>query len=187
MFIFVIIAAFIILDYANRIYEPYDPEKIKKKRVFVKKPLYFNIANIITFSIVLIIFFLLQDYCSNNFGIDLKEAYAEYNEKDLLFGKMNICQYAMKHYVMDVLRFKYKYVSIAVYFVLIVGIIIILYFTGILEELGITIIDSLSNTFNLSNLVLERGYYKSFTKLIGCSGPLFTTIIEGFYDFLFRY
>lgn len=187
MYIFIILGAFIIFDYANRAYEVYDPEKIKKKRVFEKKPLYFNIANLITFSIVLIIFFLLQDYCSNNFGIDLEEAYAEYNEKDLLFGKMNICQYAMKNYVMDVLKFKYKYISIAVYVLLIVGIIILLYITGILEELGITILDSLINTFNLSNLVLEKGYYKSFTKLVGCSGPLLSTIIEAFYAFLFRY
>ena len=100
---------------------------------------------------------------------------------------MNICQYAMKNYVIDVLRFKYKYISIAVYFVLLAGIIILLYFTGILEELGIKILEFIINTFNLSNLVLEKGYYKSFTKLVSCSGPLLNTIIEGFYDFLFRY
>ena len=53
--------------------------------------------------IFLTIFFLSYDYCSNNFGIDLEEEYANYNEKDLIFGKMNICQYAIKKGIIDVL------------------------------------------------------------------------------------
>lgn len=186
MFIILIIVAFLIFDTANKKYEVYDPEKIKKKRVFEVKPLYFNKSNLITFSVLLIIIFLLQDYCSNNFGIDLEREYAEYNENDLLFGKMNICQYAMKKYIIDVLSFKYKNISIAVYSILIVGLIILLYFTGTLEELGIAILDSLSRTFNLSSLVFDRGYYKTFSKLFDCGGPLVNTIFDSLYDAIFR-
>lgn len=186
MIILPLYQALLIFGYANSAYEIYDSEKIKKKRVFEYKPLYFNTANIITFVIVLTIFLLGYDYCSNNFGIDLQEEYKDYLDKELMFGKMNICQYAMQKYIIDVLQFKYETISYIVYFLLTILLIIILYFTGLLETFGVKLYDYLLETFNLNRLFFRQGYMENIRKLYECRGPLANTIFDVIYDSLFR-
>ena len=72
------------IGYDDTGYEKYDSEKIKKKRKFVEKPLHFNITNLSVLIVILTIIFLLYDYCSHNFDIDLEEEYKNYNEADLM-------------------------------------------------------------------------------------------------------
>jgi hypothetical protein len=82
------------IGYDDTGYEIYDSEKIKKKRAFVLKPLHFNKTNITFLIIIFTVIFLLYDYCSNNFDIDLQEEYKDYKDSDLMFGKkksMSIC------------------------------------------------------------------------------------------------
>lgn len=186
MIILTIYQALLIFGYANAAYEIYDPEKIKKKRIYEYKPLYFNTVNIITFVIVLTIFLLCYDYCSNNFDIDLEEEYKDYNEKDLMFGKMNICQYAIQKYIIDILQFKYQTISYIVYFLLTIVLIILLYFSGLLETLGVKLYDYLSETFNLNKLFFRQGYIENLSKLYECKGPLLNTIFDFIYDSLYR-
>ena len=130
--------------------------------------------------IITTIFLLLYDYCSNNFDIDLLEEYKDYNEKDLMFGKKNICQYARDKYVYDVLLFKSEYttISITVYVLLSILFLIILYFTGILERVGSVILDKLLSAFSLNNLVTGTRLYEILVKVTGCSDELFYTILR---------
>ena len=136
-----------------------------------------NLAMLI---IITTIFLLLYDYCSNNFDIDLLEEYKDYNEKDLMFGKKNICQYARDKYVYDVLLFKSEYttISITVYVLLSILFLIILYFTGILERVGSVILDKLLSAFSLNNLVTGTRLYEILVKVTGCSDELFYTILR---------
>lgn len=168
------------LGYEDTGYEIYDAEKIKKKRKFIIKPLHFNIKNLTILIIITTIFFLLYDYCSNNFDIDLLEEYKDYNEKDLMFGKKNICQYARDKYVYDVLLFKSEYttISITVYVLLSILFLIILYFTGILERVGSVILDKLLSAFSLNKLVTGTRLFEILVKLTGCSDELFHTILR---------
>ena len=130
--------------------------------------------------IITTIFLLLYDYCSNNFDIDLLEEYKDYNEKDLMFGKKNICQYARDKYVYDVLLFKSEYttISITVYVLLSILFLIILYFTGILERVGSVILDKLLSAFSLNKLVTGTRLFEILVKLTGCSDELFHTILR---------
>ena len=89
------------------------------------KPLHFNMKNLAILIIITTIFFLLYDYCSNNFGIDLEEEYKNYKETDLMFGKKNICQYARDKYIYDVLLFKTEYRTISIISYVILSIIFI--------------------------------------------------------------
>ena len=168
------------LGYDDTGYEIYDAEKIKKKRKFIMKPLHFNMKNLIILIIITTIFFLLYDYCSNNFGIDLIEEYKDYKEADLMFGKKNICQYVRDKYIYDVLLFRTEYttISITAYVILSILFIIILYFTGILERLGTFILDKLLVSFSLNKLVTGTGLYKVLVKLTGCSDELFHTTLR---------
>jgi len=168
------------LGYDDTGYEIYDAEKIKKKRTFIIKPLHFNMKNLAMLIIITTIFLLLYDYCSNNFDIDLLEEYKDYNEKDLMFGKKNICQYARDKYVYDVLLFKSEYttISITVYVLLSILFLIILYFTGILERVGSFILDKLLSAFSLNNLVTGTRLFEILVKLTGCSDELFHTILR---------
>jgi hypothetical protein len=185
MIVLAVYQGLLLLGYANAVYEIYDPEKIKKKRVFNYKPLYFNTANIISFIIVLTIFFLVYDYCSNNFDIDLQEEYKDYNEKDLIFGKMNICQYAIQKYIIDVLQFKYQTISYLVYIILTIVLLVLLYFTGLLESIALRIYYYILETFDLNKLFFRQGYIENIRKLYECRGPLGRTTLDFIYDNLF--
>jgi hypothetical protein len=168
------------LGYDDSGYEIYDSEKIKKKREFIMKPLHFNMKNLAILIIITTIFFLLYDYCSNNFGIDLEEEYKNYKETDLMFGKKNICQYARDKYIYDVLLFKteYRTISIISYVILSIIFISILFYTGILESGIRFLIDKFLSAFSLNKLVSETGLYKTLVKLSGCTDELFYTILR---------
>ena len=169
------------IGYDDTGYEIYDAEKSKKKREFIIKPLNFNIKNLIILIIIFTILFLINDYCSNNFDIDLQEEYKNYKDEDLLFGKKNICQYARDKYIYDVLLFKYDYISISVYIILFIILIIILYYTGILETLGVYIVDNFSTLFDINKILYGSGLYKTFKKLFGCSDELFYSLFKAIF------
>lgn len=168
------------LGYDDTGYEIYDAEKIKKKRKFVIKPLHFNKNNLIILIIITTIFLLIYDYCSNNFDIDLQEEYKNYQESDLIFGKKNICQYARDKYIYDVLLFKTEYttISIIAYIILFILFLVILYFTGILENIIRFILDRFLSTFTLNELLSGRGLSNILIKLSGCTDELFHTILR---------
>lgn len=178
MIILLIYPALLIFGYATAAYEIYDSEALKKKRVFKKKPLYFNKQNIIFSIIILTIFFLTYDYCSNNFDIDLKKEYENINEKDLLFGKKNLCQYALEKYVYDVLSFKYTYISYATYTVLTIILIILLYYLGIIERLLVYILDNLLKLFNINYFALNKGYFEMYNRLYQCKEPFMNSLLK---------
>ena len=168
------------LGYDDSGYEIYDAEKIKKKRKFVMKPLIFNFRNLSILIIITTVFLLLYDYCSNNFDIDLEEEYKNYRESDLMFGKKNICQYARDKYIYDVLLFKSENstLSIIAYVILFILFIIILYITGIAENLVRDFIDNLLSAFSLNKILSGLGLYKTLVKLSGCTDELFHTILR---------
>ena len=168
------------LGYDDTGYEIYDAEKIKKKRKFVIKPLHFNKNNLIILIIITTIFLLIYDYCSNNFDIDLQEEYKNYQESDLIFGKKNICQYARDKYIYDVLLFKTEYttISIIAYIILFILFLVILYFTGILENIIRFILDKFLSTFTLNELLSGRGLSNILIKLSGCTDELFHTFLR---------
>jgi hypothetical protein len=168
------------LGYDDSGYEIYDAEKIKKKRKFVMKPLIFNFRNLSILIIITTVFLLLYDYCSNNFDIDLEEEYKNYRESDLMFGKKNICQYARDKYIYDVLLFKSENstLSIIAYVILFILFIIILYITGIAENLVRYFIDNLLSAFSLNKILSGLGLYKTLVKLSGCTDELFHTILR---------
>lgn len=168
------------LGYDDTGYEIYDAEKIKKKRKFVIKPLHFNKNNLIILIIITTIFLLIYDYCSNNFDIDLQEEYKNYQESDLIFGKKNICQYARDKYIYDVLLFKTEYttISIIAYIILFILFLVILYFTGILENIIRFILDRFLSTFTLNELLSGRGLSNILIKLSGCTDELFHTFLR---------
>ena len=168
------------LGYDDTGYEIYDAEKIKKKRKFVIKPLHFNKNNLIILIIITTIFLLIYDYCSNNFDIDLQEEYKNYQESDLIFGKKNICQYARDKYIYDVLLFKTEYtnISIIAYIILFILFLVILYFTGILENIIRFILDRFLSTFTLNELLSGRGLSNILFKLSGCTDELFHTFLR---------
>lgn len=168
------------LGYDDSGYEIYDAEKIKKKRKFIMKPLIFNFRNLSILIIITTVFLLLYDYCSNNFDIDLEEEYKNYRESDLMFGKKNICQYARDKYIYDVLLFKSENstLSIIAYVILFILFIIILYITGIAENLVRYFIDNLLSAFSLNKILSGLGLYKTLVKLSGCTDELFHTILR---------
>ena len=168
------------LGYVDSGYEIYDAEKIKKKRKFAMKPLIFNFRNLSILIIITTVFLLLYDYCSNNFDIDLEEEYKNYRESDLMFGKKNICQYARDKYIYDVLLFKSENstLSIIAYVILFILFIIILYITGIAENLVRYFIDNLLSAFSLNKILSGLGLYKTLVKLSGCTDELFHTILR---------
>tara|TARA_Y100000589_G_scaffold215758_1_gene203592 strand:+ start:123 stop:644 length:522 start_codon:yes stop_codon:yes gene_type:complete len=168
------------LGYDDSGYEIYDAEKIKKKRKFVMKPLIFNFRNLSILIIITTVFLLLYDYCSNNFDIDLEEEYKNYKESDLMFGKKNICQYARDKYIYDVLLFKSENstISIITYVILFILFIIILYITGIAENLVRYFVDNLLSAFSLNKILSGLGLYKTLVKLSGCTDELFHTILR---------
>ena len=168
------------LGYDDSGYEIYDAENIKKKRKFVMKPLIFNFRNLSILIIITTVFLLLYDYCSNNFDIDLEEEYKNYRESDLMFGKKNICQYARDKYIYDVLLFKSENstLSIIAYVILFILFIIILYITGIAENLVRYFIDNLLSAFSLNKILSGLGLYKTLVKLSGCTDELFHTILR---------
>ena len=168
------------LGYDDSGYEIYDAEKIKKKRKFVMKPLIFNFRNLSILIIITTVFLLLYDYCSNNFDIDLEEEYKNYRESDLMFGKKNICQYARDKYIYDVLLFKTEYttISIIAYIILFILFLVILYFTGILENIIRFILDKFLSTFTLNELLSGRGLSNILIKLSGCTDELFHTFLR---------
>lgn len=169
------------IGYDDTGYEIYDAEKSKKKREFIIKPLNFNFKNLTILIIICTILFLINDYCSNNFDIDLQEEYKNYKDEDLIFGKKNICQYARDKYIYDVLLFKYKYISIAVYIILFIVLIMILYYTGILESLGVFIVDKFSDLFNINKILYGSGLYKTLKKLFNCSDDLFYSLFKAIF------
>ena len=166
------------IGYDDTGYEKYDSEKIKKKRKFVMKPLHFNITNISVLIVILTIIFLLYDYCSYNFDIDLEEEYKNYNESDLMFGKKNICQYVRDKYVYEVLLFKQGNMSIAVYVILFIILLIVLYTTGILEQIGVYIIDKLQDMFTINTILYGSGLFSTIKRLIHCSDDLFFSLFN---------
>ena len=168
------------LGYEDSEYEIYDAEKMKKKREFIMKPLHFNIRNVSILIIIATIILLFYDYCSNNFDIDLEEEYKNYKESDLMFGKKNIWQYAKDKYIYDILLFKTKnnIYSIIAYVILFIIFMIILYFTGILENILRFIINKFLSAFSLNKIVSGTGLYKTLVKLSGCTDELFHTILR---------
>ena len=78
-----------------------------------------NFRVIIVLSVIFATILVMYDYCSTNFDIDLQKEYENYNENDILFGKLNMCQYAKKKYfdtfVQDILDFKNFYVSLSIF------------------------------------------------------------------------
>ncbi len=168
------------LGYDDSGYEIYDAEKIKKKRKFIMKPLHFNMKNLTILIIITTIFLLIYDYCSNNFDIDLKEEYKNYQESDLKYGKKNICQYARDKYIYEILAFKSenKNISIIVYSILFLIFLIILYFTGILESIFFFIINKFLSAFSLNKLVTGTRLYEILVQLSGCTNELFHTILR---------
>ena len=166
------------IGYDDTGYETYNSEKMKKKRVFVMKPLHFNKTNLIILIIIFTFIFLLNDYCFNNFGIDLEEEYKDYQDGDLMFGKKNMCQFVRDKYIYDVLIFKHKYISIAFYVSIFIILITLLYTTGILENIGVYIIDKLGNIFTINNILYGTGLFTTFKKLFNCSDEFFLTFFK---------
>lgn len=186
MILFLLYPALFILEYSNITYEQYNSETINKKRDYTIKPFFYNRRTIVLLVIILTIFLLSYDYCSNNFGIDLEEEYANYNEKDLIFGKMNICQYAIKKGIIDVLIFKNPTISYILYPIILIILLVFLYYSGILEFIGRTIFDYLRNIYNLDTIFPESGYIGNIAKLYKCKGPLGNTILQSIYSLVFN-
>jgi len=168
------------IGYDDTGYEIYDSEKIKKKRAFVLKPLHFNKTNITFLIIIFTVIFLLYDYCSNNFDIDLQEEYKDYKDSDLMFGKKNLCQYARDKYIYDILAFKKddNTISIIAYVILSILLIILLYFTGILERIGVYIIDTLSSAFTLDKVLYGTNLFTHVGNLFRCSDEFFISLFR---------
>jgi hypothetical protein len=97
-----------------------------------------------------------------------------------MFGKKNICQYARDKYIYDVLLFKSENstLSIIAYVILFILFIIILYITGIAENLVRYFIDNLLSAFSLNKILSGLGLYKTLVKLSGCTDELFHTILR---------
>jgi hypothetical protein len=186
MILYPLACALFILEYANVTYETYNPETIKKKRTFVVKPFFYNRTTITLLVIIITLILLSYDYCSNNFGIDLQEEYAKYNEKDLMFGKMNICQYAIQKGFIDVLLFKNPTMSYILYFILTLLLLVFLYYSGIFELIFRTILDYMINVYNLDTIFPESGYIGNIAKLYKCKGPLTNSIFDIIYDTIYR-
>lgn len=172
------------LGYDDTDYEIYDSEKIKYKRKFVKKPLYMNFRVIIVLSVIFATILVMYDYCSTNFDIDLQKEYENYNENDILFGKLNMCQYAKKKYfdtfVQDVLDFKNFYVSLSIFGIFAIIILIIFYYIGFLEKIVILLADNIMKIFNLDiyEILSNTSLYGFFVRLNSCKGYLGKEIIK---------
>ena len=185
MIIFIIYIAGLILNLTNIPYEKYDPVKIKKNRNLEPRKTYYNTRNMITLTLILSIFFILYDYCIYNFDIDLQKEYEMYNDRDLMFGKMNICQYATQKYIIDVLMFRYGSFSNYIYVVLFILLLFILYFTGLLEVIGVRLYDVLVETFNFNRLLFNQGYIENLRKLYNCRKPLMNNTLDYLYNSIF--
>lgn len=57
------------IGYFDTSYDVYDYEKYKKKRKFIKQEIYINYRQIIIFSVILGIIYILFNYCIFNFGM----------------------------------------------------------------------------------------------------------------------
>ena len=73
MILLLIYQGLIVFGFANVAYEIYDREKMKKKREYEVKPFFYNRRTMTMLVLLLTFVFLSYDYCSNNFGIDLKD------------------------------------------------------------------------------------------------------------------
>lgn len=184
MIIFIIYLAVFMLNIANIPYETYDPVKIKKNRNDDYKPPVYNTRYIIFLITILTIFCILYDYCIYNFDIDLQKEYEAYNEKDLMFGKMNICQYAMQKYIIDVLLFKYGSLSLFIYIILIILTVLLLYYNGLIDNIGIRLYNIFKDTFNVNRLLTD-GYMINLNKLYKCRKPLMNNTLDYIYYSIF--
>ena len=172
------------LGYDDTDYEIYDHEKMKYPRKFKKKPLYINFRVIVVLSIIFSVILVMYDYCSTNFDIDLQKEYENYSENELMFGKLNICQYAKKKYfdtfIEDLLGFKNFYFSVSILGIFALIILIIFYYIGFLEKIIIYLADGIMKIFNLDiyEILSNTNLYGFFTRLNSCKGHLGTEIIK---------
>ena len=166
------------IGYNDTGYEKYDPNKIKKKRKFVKDPLLFNMKNLIILIIILTIIFVFYDYCAYNFDIDLEEEYKNYKDTDLLFGKMNICQYATRKIVFNTLTFQNIYVSLIFYIIVFVLILLFLNYLGFLEKILFYMYVSFMKYFSLTNIFYNNSFYEMSSRLYDCRKPLLETLFR---------
>lgn len=185
MILALIYQGFVVFGYANVAYEIYDREKMKKKREYEVKPFFYNRRTMIMLVLILTLLFLSYDYCSNNFGIDLQKEYANYKDKDLMFGKMNICQFAMEKALFETLLFKNPTISYILYGAITLILLVFLYYSGILMSIIRTIFDYLGNIYTLDTIFPEEGYIGNIAKLYKCKGALANTILYNVYDSIF--
>lgn len=182
MIILAIYPALFILGYAMSSYEIYDSNYLQKKREYTVKPSFYNNKTILGLVFILTLLFLSYDYCSNNFGIDLQEEYANYKDKDLMFGKMNICQYAIHNLIINTLFFKYPIISYILYSILTIIILLFLYYSGILDSMFMSIFIYFGNVYKTDMVLPQKGYIGNLLKLYKCKGSLLNTISEYIYD-----
>ena len=95
-----------------------------------------------------------------------------------MFGKKNICQYVRDKYVYEVLLFKQVNMSIAVYVILFIILLIVLYTTGILEQIGVYIFDKLQDMFTVNKILYGSGLFSTIKRLINCGDDFFFTVFN---------
>ena len=114
----------------------------------------------------------------------LQKEYENYSENELMFGKLNICQYAKKKYfdtfIEDLLGFKNFYFSVSILGIFALIILIIFYYIGFLEKIIIYLADGIMKIFNLDiyEILSNTNLYGFFTRLNSCKGHLGTEIIK---------